>query len=739
MRIAKVIVNLSLDRVFDYIIPKELLSTVRAGVQVNVPFGRSSRRGYVVSVTDSSKFAFSELKELSSVCASHPEIPENLIALGKWISEYYCCSREKAVSALLPCAVRSGKIKHKSLSIYSLAEPEKAQKFLIENSSRRKAQVNIIKILFQHTSLGADQLLREAGAGKSVLKALVKSGLVAVEKRTIQRDPYENVEILPSRPAIPTDEQAAALKLIYGLMRKHQKQHTVLLHGVTGSGKTEVYLQAIQRALEMGKSSIVLVPEISLTPQTVSRFRARFGEDVCVMHSMLSEGERFDAWMRVFEGKVKIVVGARSALFAPFRDLGLIIVDEEHENSYKQSEAPRYHARDVAVMRGYMEKAVVVLGSATPSFESYHNALSGKYALAELTRRADNCILPSMRIVDLRKENSDGKMFRFFSKELISAVRNRLSSGEQTILFLNKRGFARQMICMRCGYVAQCPDCSVAYTYHRKTESLSCHLCGAAIQAFSACPQCDAADIRYTGIGTEKIETYAVEFFKGARVSRMDSDTMRNPASYEKVFDDFHKGNIDILIGTQMIAKGLHFPNVTLVGIINADLSLFIPDFRAEERTFQLLTQVAGRAGRGEIKGEVLIQTLNPMNPSIQYAVNHDFRNFYEEEIEVRNELLYPPSSHLIAVHFRGEDANAVAEFSKRFMESLKPALNKDIIVSDPVPAPIERISKKYRYIMIFRGASLKKFREHLREKVLHEQKPKGVEMYVDVDALSLM
>lgn len=739
MRIAKVIVNLSLDRTFDYIVPEHLASSVRTGVQVNIPFGKSSRRGYVVSIADSSKFSFSELKELSSVCAAHPEIPENLLSLGRWISEYYCCSREKAVTALLPCAVRSGKIKHKSLSLYSLSDPEKAQKFMIENSRKRKARINIIKTLFQHTSLGAEQLLKEAGAGKSVLTALIKAGLVSVEKKTVDRDPYENVEILPSFPAIPTEEQAAALKLICGLMQTPQKQHTVLLYGVTGSGKTEVYLQAIQRALDMGKSSIVLVPEISLTPQTVSRFRARFGEEVCVMHSMLSEGERFDAWMRVFDGKVKIVVGARSALFAPFKDLGLIIVDEEHENSYKQSEAPRYHARDVAVMRGYMENAVVVLGSATPSFESYHNALAGKYALAELTQRADSCILPSMRIVDLRKESAEGEKFHFFSKELINAVYKRLSSGEQTILFLNRRGFARQMLCMHCGYVAQCPDCSVAYTYHRKTESLSCHLCGAAIRAFKACPQCNAPDIRYTGVGTEKIETYASDFFKGARISRMDSDTMRNPASYEKVFDDFHKGNIDILIGTQMIAKGLHFPNVTLVGIINADLSLFIPDFRAEERTFQLLTQVAGRAGRGEIKGEVLVQTLNPANPSIQYAVNHDFKNFYREELEMREELLYPPSSHLIAVHFRGEDLNAVAEFSKRFMESLKPALNKSIIVSDPAPAPIERINKKYRYIMIFRGASLKKFREYLREKVLHAAKPKGIEMYVDVDALSLM
>lgn len=739
MHIARVIVNLSLDRAFDYIIPDDLCSSVHAGVQVNVPFGKSYRNGYVIALTDHSRYPLEELRRIESVCERHPRIPSVLLELGKWMADYYCCSKEQCIRSLLPGSVRRGKIKHKTLSLYSIKDTAETEKFLIEHGKRSKAKAQVLQTLLSHKELSIDQLTQEADAGRTVVAALVKAGLVTEEKVHVNRDPYEDALLLPSQPRVPTEEQAFVLNQIFEMMAHREGPRTVLLHGVTGSGKTEVYLQAIAKALETGRESIVLVPEISLTPQTVSRFRSRFGENVCVMHSMLTEGERYDAWMKVYDGKVKIVVGARSALFAPFRNLGLVIVDEEHENSYKQSEAPRYHARDVAVMRGHMEKAVVILGSATPSFESYNNALKGKYILAKLTKRVDNCLMPEIKVIDLRRDASESGKIGFFSQSLIEAVRNRLMAGEQTILFLNRRGFARQMICMHCGFVAQCPDCSVPYTYHKKMENLSCHLCRSVIEAPKTCPQCNDKEIRYTGVGTEKIETYAADFFKGAKIVRMDSDSMRGHDSYQKVFDDFNKGNIDILIGTQMIAKGHHFPNVTLVGVINADLSLYLPDFRAPERTFQLLTQVAGRAGRGEVKGEVIIQTVGPHNPAIVYAANNDFDGFFNEEMEIRRELSFPPEGHMIALHFRGEDSAKVSAYANEFLEKVTPFVNKDIIISGPAPAPIERIKKHFRFIMMFRGRNMKIFRNQLRELVLHSKRSKDVEMYIDVDALSLL
>lgn len=740
MKIAKVIVDLSLDKGFDYHIPDDLAPYVHIGVQVTVPFGKSFRRGYVLAISDHTDYT-KKLKKISNVCEKHSKIPEPLIKLGKWMAEYYCCSREQAVRTLLPRAVRSGKIKHKTLKLYSITDTAKAEEFIIQNSTKKTAegQLQILRELLTQQQLNHDQLMTEAGASPSSIKTLLKKELISLDNLAIRRNPYDNAKVMRTEAQPPTPEQQAALNKIYSIMESPGDKHTILLHGVTSSGKTEVYLQAIARALENGKESIVLVPEISLTPQTVRRFRSRFGDMVSVLHSQLTEGERFDEWTRVSEGQVKIAVGARSALFAPFRNLGLIIVDEEHENSYKQSESPRYHARDVAVMRGHMENAVVILGSATPAFESYNNALTGKYELIEMKQRVDNKVLPTMKLVDLRMGTKDTEMPSLFSKILIDAIYDRIRNGEQTILFLNRRGFARQMMCEHCGYVAECPHCSIAYTYHKKRESLTCHLCGDVIQAYKTCPDCNAEDIRYTGIGTEKIESIAEKIFKGARIVRMDSDTMRRPSSYEDALNRFRRGDIDILIGTQMIAKGLHFPNVTLVGIINADQSLYIPDFRAPERTFQLLTQVAGRAGRGDISGEVLIQTFNPSNSTIKFAVDHDYSGFYREDREVREMLKYPPFGHLIAVHFRGEEQDEVSRYAYEFMDLVRPACHDDINVTEPEPAPIERIKGKWRYMIMFRGDKLKILRRALRQQILHGKHPKGVEVYADVDALSLL
>ncbi len=737
---AKVVVNLSLDRTFDYLIPESLAGQIHEGVQVNVPFGRGgTRRAYVVGLTNYSNYP-GQVKAIDSLCEAHTRIPESLLNLGKWMAEYYCCSREQAVRALLPSAVRTGKVKHKTKAFYAVANPGDAEKFIVEHGKKAKAKARILQVLLQDPDIDSKLLLSKAEASPSVLKQLVDMELVVDEQRIAERDPYAGAKIITSAPLKPTPEQAEALNTIFELLEnKKREKHVVLLHGVTGSGKTEVYLQAISRALEAGLEVIVLVPEISLTPQTVRRFRARFGTNVSVLHSQLSEGERFDEWNRVNDGKVKIAVGARSALFAPFRNLGMIIVDEEHETSYKQAEAPRYHARDVAVMRGKMENAVVVLGSATPSFESYHNALSGKYLLAGLPTRVDNRMMPVMRVIDLKMEAGPGGPVSLFSKELTNAINERIKAGEQTIIFYNRRGYARQMLCPCCGYVATCPDCSVAYIYHRKHATLSCYLCGRVIAAPNHCPDCNAKEIKYQGVGTEKIEAMFKGAFPEARLARMDSDTMTRRQAYEDVLNNFKRGSIDILIGTQMIAKGLHFPNVTLVGIINADQSLSIPDFRSEERTFQLLTQVSGRAGRGEVPGEVVVQTFSPYNPTIIAAVNHEFESFFEEEMEVRKQLGYPPAGHLIAVHLRGENPGDLEKYALEVLQKLQPSLHPGINVTEPSPSPIERIKKKFRYQMLFRGIKMKRLREHIRHLLLHGKHPKGIEIYADVDATHLM
>ncbi len=740
-QIARIIIDLSLDKTFDYNIPPILYGKVKIGSRVTIPFGRSFRHGYVLSIGSDSEYT-SQLKDIKSLCEGHTKIPHKLVELGEWMAEYYCCSREQAIRTLLPRAVRSGKIKHKTLPFYAVADHEATEQFIAKNHEKKSLlkQIELLKLLLCHTDISRENLLKEHNISPSTISTLKKKQLIIEEKRRIARDPFKDVEIIPDTPLKPTNEQQIALDKINDMVENPDDGRTALLFGITGSGKTEVYLQAIAQIIETGREAIVLVPEISLTPQTVRRFRARFGNMVSVLHSRLTEGERFDEWTKISDGEVRIVVGARSALFAPFRHLGLIIVDEEHEHSYKQSEAPRYHARDVAVMRGHMENAVVVLGSATPSFESYRNAISGKYIMLKLTKRNDECVLPSMKVIDVRMDKADGEQKNsFFTKMLIKAVNDRLWRGEQTILFLNRRGYARQMMCENCGYVAECPDCSVSYTYHMHNETLTCHLCGDTIQAYKHCPECKSDEIRYSGIGTEKVETIAQKIFKSARIARMDSDTMKTSASYEHVLNEFKRGNIDILIGTQMIAKGLHFPNVTLVGIINADQSLNIPDFRAPERTFQLITQVAGRAGRGDIKGEVLIQTFTPFNDTIQYAVKHDFNGFYENDMEVREMLKYPPSGHLITVHFQGEELEAVSSYAMEFMEYLRPACHEDIIISEPAPAPLEKIKAKYRFMIIFRGEKIATLRRYIRHYVLRAKHPKNVHVYADVDAQSLV
>ncbi len=598
-------------------------------------------------------------------------------------------------------------------------------------------QKRVIETLQQHGAMTLAELKERADCSESPIRTLEKSGLVKIEESTILRDPHAGLELLRTKPFNLMPEQQTALDKINASMDK-EKPGVVLLHGVTGSGKTEVYLQAIQHALDKGQGAIVLVPEIALTPQTVDRFRSRFGGCVAVLHSSLSDGERHDEWHRIRNGEAKIAIGARSALFSPIENPGLIVVDEEHEATYKQDESPRYNARDAAVMRGHLENCCVVLGSATPAMESFNNVREGRYELAEMLMRVDDRSMPLMRVVDMRIE-AEKEGAHVFSGELVQAIYDRLNSNEQVILFLNRRGFSSSLQCEQCGYVAECSECSVSMTYHKRAHKLLCHICGAEGKVPSRCPECGDPDFKYAGMGTERIEEILERLCPKAKVARMDSDTMRKKDSYRTVLDKFRTGKIDILLGTQMIAKGLDFPNVTLVGVLYADMSLNMPDFRAGERTFQLLTQVAGRAGRGEKAGEVIVQAYTPHHPAIQAARRLDYTGFCDQDLEFRRELSYPPFSHLVLLTFKGESELEVMQAAGGFFQRLEKILPASVKHSPPMPAPLARAKGLWRYQIMLRCKHTVRMTKPIRHVLATFKMPKTVTCTVDVDALSLL
>jgi len=603
------------------------------------------------------------------------------------------------------------------------------------------AQQKIIQCLQESGPMLLSELTEAAGVTTAPVKALEKKGLVTISNESVYRDPHEGVELLKTEPLTLMPQQAAALNQIVEAMNEPEPP-VLLLHGVTGSGKTEVYLQAISHALEQGHGAIVLVPEIALTPQTVDRFRSRFAdkpERVAVLHSSLSDGERYDEWHRIRSGEARIVVGARSALFAPVHHLGLIVVDEEHEPTYKQDEAPRYNARDTAVMRGKMEKCAVVLGSATPALESYSNAKSGKYRYVDMPIRVDDRRMPPIRIVDMRiAAQQEGKPV-LFSRELVEAIRTRLARAEQTMIFLNRRGFASSLICPDCGYVAECEHCSVGMTFHKARAKLVCHICGEEKPLPVRCPECKSDKFRHGGAGTEKIEEVMTKLFPKARIERMDSDTMRRKNAHRDVLGKFRTGKIDILIGTQMIAKGLDFPNVTLVGVVNPDHALHMADFRAGERVFQLLTQVAGRAGRGEAAGEVIVQTYTPHHPAVQAARRMDFAGFCDQESAFRKDSGYPPYTHLTCITLRGKNETEVAAAAEKLFQALEKCSPSTLTLSPAMPAPIARMRGEYRWQILLRAARTKSMNDALRAAFGFIKLPKSVRITVDVDATSLM
>jgi primosomal protein N' (replication factor Y) (superfamily II helicase) len=739
----RVIIDRAIHRELDYAVPEGLMDRVGVGSRVRVPFRDKSALATVVAITEHSEAK--GIRPIEAVVGEAPILSEQLLELGRWISAYYCCPIETVMRSLLPQVIRRAEIGwKKQLFVQPGHKIDNEELEKLRRRAPRQAEL-LEAILRLEAPTRASQLLRQTSLDNQTLRALEKRGLVELREEAVARDPHADEQFIATSNLTLNQEQTHAVKEITQAFDSPEKSRPILLHGVTGSGKTEIYLQAIRAALDRERTAIVLVPEISLTPQTVERFKGRFADmqdAVAVLHSHLSEGERHDEWYKIHSGRARIVIGARSAIFAPLKNLGLIVVDEEHETTYKQEEAPRYHARDVAIVRAKIVKCVAVLGSATPSLESYHNAVIGKYRLVTLTQRIDEKQMPLMRIVDLRQERRKEKTATILSEKLRSAIADRMEKREQTILFLNRRGFSTSLLCSNCGEARNCPNCSVALTFHRHPAiagRLSCHLCGHTAAVPKKCPACGKDALIYAGFGTERVEATVSQIFPKAVVRRMDADSMTRKEAYRETLRNFRTGNIDILVGTQMIAKGLHFPNVTLVGIINADLALHLPDFRAGERTFQLLTQVAGRAGRGETSGEVFVQTYTPFSPSIQFARHHDFAGYFQQELEFRERCDFPPFKHAILMTVRSAHEGRAKLSAETLKRRLKEAFPEEFILGDATPAPLEKLQGQFRFHILIRGEAIMRLSRLVRETVDKLPFPEDVTVTVDVDPYQLL
>ena len=735
---ARVLIDGPSELVFDYAIPAGL--DVRPGCRVRIPLRRKSATGTVLSTGEPEQADFA-LRELESLIDPEPLITPVLLRTADWIAHYYGSSIESVIRSVLPEGVRSEENSAKTRRVAVLdSAPDPV--VLTKLEKRAPRQFAILSLL-AHTPEMRLPVADLGDGNAAALKSMEKAGLLRLVAEEVRRDPdADNVdEILESKPLELNPGQSAALDVVLAAVADPTASKPILLLGVTGSGKTEVYLQAAQRALDLGKTVLVLVPEISLTPQTVRRFKSRFAgmqDQVAVLHSNLSQGERFDEWHRIRKGTARIVIGARSAVFAPLPDLGLILVDEEHENTYKQENVPRYHGRDVAVLRAAFEPCAIVLGSATPSLESWNNTLTHKYDLLRLNERADGASMPLVRVVDMRIEQTKHKGGpAILSDKLRTALEQRLEKGEQSILFLNRRGFARSLQCTACGHVCQCPHCAVALTYHRTDERLVCHVCGYQSIVPRKCPECRDPNILLQGYGTQKVEEVMAKVFPKAKFARIDADAMRRKNALRDTLSAFKAHKIDILIGTQMIAKGLHFPNVTLVGILNADLGLHVPDFRAGERTFQLITQVAGRAGRGDLEGEVIVQTFTPHSPSIQFARKHDFDGFSEQEMEFRREYSFPPYAHCAVLTSRSTHERR-AEFTLQTLHlRLAENLPNGITLGEVLPSPLIRSHGQFRFQITLRSHRARPLTNHVQQILAKTSLPEDVTVVFDMDALN--
>ena len=735
----EVALNRPVRREFTYGIPASMKELVRPGMRVTVPFGRDRKIGVVVGLLDRSSFDPRRMRKIIQVLDPEPVVDEELLGLTRWIADRYGCAWGEALAAVLPAPLKSGRQRRKVA--YIQARPgvgDEVLRDLEAGGERVEKQLRLLRNLLQLGGrIELRAILRQLQLSDSPAKTVCKNGWASIEY--VEEEPDVLASSIASQPRHVTLSQAQELAVRILTQRLDRREaRTFLLHGVTGSGKTEVYLRAIDHALSRGQSAIVLVPEIALTPQTVGRFRARFGA-VCVMHSGMTDGQRLAEWMRLKRGEVRVVVGARSAIFAPVSELGVIVIDEEHEATFKQESTPRYQARDVAVERAKRAGAICILGSATPSLESHYQAKRGEYQRLSLPDRVGGGTLPKIHVVDTRLEKDSKSPVVLFTRQLRQAMRETLENKEQLILFLNRRGFVPVLYCQGCETTLHCPHCAMALTFHRGIGRLICHGCCQEQPLTDVCPTCSKPKLSRLGLGTERIEAEMRRFVPEARVARMDSDTMRRREDYERVLGAFERRELDVLIGTQMIAKGLDFPNVTLVGIISADQMLNIPDFRSSERTFQLLSQVAGRAGRAHLPGRIIVQTTKPEARSIVHTKAHDYEGFVQYELGERKSLGFPPYTRYLRVLMEGEDREEVRrvleDVHRRTVSSFE---NLPINASPVAPCPIGILRGRHRFNFHCRTSlSEENHRKLVAFLADIAEKQKRPLMKLDVDAVS--
>ena len=804
--IVEVAVGLPVSKTFHYRIPEKMRDSLKIGMRVLVPFKGRKVTGFAIDFHDFPPKGIEEkLREIENILDEAPLIDLQMLRFYRWIADYYIYPLGEVIKTGLPPGLhlkselilsltqngkeyltrgsldpiqvkvfkeieRCGKVSLKKILKIFPGEISKSQfsswkrkgllnidagigdkevkpkfgKVIIYQEGEptqpiSRKQSEILKWLEERGEVSTSVMNKRFKSPSKAIQSLQAKGLISIFNREVCRDFSVQSELKPyPKPELTSDQGTALTEVSKGI---HSKRFSpFLIYGVTGSGKTEIYLRAIEEVLNQGKEAIVLVPEISLTPQLLSRFKDRFGENLSLLHSGLGKGERYDQWRKIWKGEVKIAVGARSAIFAPFKNVGIIVVDEEHDPSYKQEEKLRYHARDLAVVRAKQDEATLLLGSATPSLESFHNAEEGKFRLLKLPERVERKPLPLVEIVDMRNEEG------LLSEKVRAGLQKNIEAKKQSLLFLNRRGFAHFILCPDCGFTFKCPNCTVTLTYHLRDRSLQCHYCDYRIRAPGDCPQCEGHRLEGMGIGTERLEEEIRFLFPETQVSRMDRDTTSRKHSHQQILKGLESGKIDILVGTQMIVKGHDFPNVTFVGVISADTSLHFPDFRSSERTFQLLTQVAGRAGRGEVFGEVVIQTFNPDHYSIQKAKDHDFIGFYQEESQFRRALDYPPFSRLINFRLVGNSekkTKAISEeMGKMGQDLLKRGYGKGIEILGPSAAPFAKMRGKFRWQMLAKGKSpklLHQFAQELAFRLEEETKGKGVNLDIDVDPVFVL
>ncbi|HIX87569.1 MAG TPA: primosomal protein N' [Candidatus Akkermansia intestinavium] len=735
MRAVRVLVDGRDDMVLDYALPPGT-DSIERGCRVEIPLRGGKAVGTVLQTVEPEDAQSYRLRPILRTVDDQPIVSPVLLDLAEWAANYYAVPIEQMIRCIVPEAVRQERHEEKTRKILELLSfPDDEQ--LNKINARAPRQASILRYL--HDSPDKRAPLSDLGGSPALTPArsLAKQGLLRICEETVHRDPAAGENFAPTSPLELNEEQAAALAKINEAFDAGDTR-PILLQGVTGSGKTEVYLQAAARTMAAGKGVLILVPEISLTPQTMARFKSRFADTpgaVAILHSAMSDGERFDEWHAIRRGKARIAIGPRSAVFAPVQQLGLIIVDEEHDASYKQENSPRYQGRDLAVVRAKMEGATIVLGSATPSLESLHNAQIGKYSMLRLDHRADGQRLPLTRVLDMRTEPKDKRYQGILSERLRMAIDERLQRGEQTILLLNRRGFARALQCPDCGHIVTCEHCSLPMTYHLTENRLICHICGYRAAVPHECPACHSRGILLEGCGTQKVEAILRRCYPQARLQRVDADVAARKNALRDILADFRAHRIDILLGTQMISKGLDFPGVTLVGVLNADIGLSIPDPRAGERSFQLLTQVAGRAGRGDLDGEVIIQTFTPQAAAIQFARRHDTDGFAESELALRRQFGYPPFSHMAVLTVRSATEDLARLGIETLHRRLSDALPANVNLSPPIPSPIAKSYGQYRFQCTLSAPSARPIATHCSREIAAMNFGEDIIATLDIDA----